>query len=305
MDEPRDPRATANGSARPPATALLFPGQGSHTDDMRGTVERFCPELAELAIEQLGEDPFARAGEGTAYAQPAIFCASVAGWRSLAGQLTPTAVAGHSLGEFAALVAAGALDPLDALRLVIRRGEAMQRAHERAEGGMLAVAGADLSGVAALAGHFGVVVANDNAPGQLVLSGPSGALAAAAEALRADGLRAVRLPVAGGFHSPLMAGAAAEFRAAIADVEIRPVTLTALCTTTVEPFADIAEELVMGITQPVCWRQSIERLHADGVSCFVEVGPGRVLTRLVRRTLGDGVIAVTAADVLSGAASTG
>jgi len=122
-------------TAAPRRVALLFPGQGSHTRDMRVAVERFCPELAELAIEAIGEDPFARAGDSTAHAQPAIFCASVAGWRSLVGVVQPSVVVGHSLGEFAALVAADVLEPATALRLVIERGRLMQRAHERAAGG--------------------------------------------------------------------------------------------------------------------------------------------------------------------------
>lgn len=279
--------------------ALLFPGQGSQTGEMRTAAERFCPELAALAIDAIGDDPFARAGEGTMYAQPAIFCASVAGWRSLACRVKPGIVAGHSLGEFAALVAAGVLDPLDALRLVIRRGELMQRAHEQAEGGMVAVRGGDLSGVQALAEPFGVVVANDNAPGHLVLSGASKALKAVSEMLRTSGLRTAWLPVAGAFHSPVMADAARAFREALTGVRMRPPNCATLCTTTVAPFNDVADDLVLGITRPVRWRQSVQRLHADGIDYFIEVGPGRGLTQLVRRTLGNTVTAVTATEAMS------
>ncbi len=266
---------------------------------MRAAAERFCPELAKFAIDALGEDPFARAGDGTIYAQPAIFCASVAGWRSLAGVMRASVVLGHSLGEFAALVAAEVFDPLDALALVIERGRLMQCAGERAEGGMVVVRSADLSGVPALAERYGVVIANDNAPDQLVLSGERGALHAVSEALRTSGVRAARLPVGGAFHSPLMAGAAQELRRALLEGRLRPANCATLCTTTVAPFGDVAEDLVQGMTRAVRWRQSIERLREDGISHFVEVGPGRVLTRLTRRTLGDDVIAFTAADLLS------
>jgi len=167
---------------------------------------------------------------------------------------------------------------------------------------MVAVRGDDLSGVPALAERFGVVIANHNAPDQLVLAGTNEALLATSEALRARSLRAARLPVGGAFHTPLMADAARAFRRALADVRLRPASCSTLCTTTVAPFGDVTEDLLQGMTRPVCWHQSILRLHADGVDHFVEVGPGRVLTRLVRRILGDGVVAVTAADLESHAA---
>src|SRR5947209_19001826 len=123
-------------------TALLFPGQGSQTPQMRETVARERPELLEAVAEAVGEDPFPRVDDGTRFAQPAIFCASLAGWRAL-GEPAAELSAGHSLGELAALVAAGALGALDALRLVALRGVLMQRAGEQgAEGGMVALLGA-------------------------------------------------------------------------------------------------------------------------------------------------------------------
>jgi [acyl-carrier-protein] S-malonyltransferase len=294
MSPSAEPRGTS------PRTAVLFPGQGSHTPGMRQTVDRICPELANRAVSAIGEDPFMKAGEATCYAQPAIFCASVAGWRSIEQRVRPTVVAGHSLGEFGALVAAGVLDAMDALRLVIRRGELMQHAHERAQGGMVAVSGPKLAAVDSLASKFGVVVANDNAPGQLVLSGRIEMLHAITAELRARGLRVARLPVGGAFHSSLMADVAVSFRPALADIETKAPICEAMCTTTVAPFGDVVDDLVMGITRPVRWRQSIERLHEEGIERFIEVGPGRVLTRLVRRTLGDETSALTASEVLSG-----
>src|SRR4051794_39967696 len=155
-------------------TAILFPGQGSQAPGMLDLVAAEAPDLLERCRELVEDDPFARAGDSTRFAQPAIFCASVASWRrarDAAG--TPIAVAGHSLGEFAALVAAEALDPFDALELVVLRGRLMWEAGERAGGGsMLALLGAEEADAARLAAAHGVVVANLNAPGQVVLSGP-------------------------------------------------------------------------------------------------------------------------------------
>src|SRR5687767_1498816 len=150
------------------ATAFLFPGQGSHTDDMRERVLAVRPDLLALAGEIVGEDVFARAGESTRYAQPAILCASLAGLQRLrdAGEQAE-AMAGHSLGEIAALAAAGAIDDADALRLVARRGEAMAVAGERRgrNGAMLAVLGGDLDVIEREAARCTVSVANDNGPG--------------------------------------------------------------------------------------------------------------------------------------------
>src|SRR4051812_47285975 len=156
-------------------TAILFPGQGSQTPGMRDAVAEHAPEL----LERLGDEPFQRVGESTRFAQPAIFCASLAGWRAL--DAAPLAMAGHSLGELTALVAAGALDPLDGLELVVLRGQLMEAA---GGGTMLALLGAEVEQAEALAGAHGVTVANDNAPGQLVLSGPAQALDAVARAAR-------------------------------------------------------------------------------------------------------------------------
>ncbi|HLH14597.1 MAG TPA: acyltransferase domain-containing protein, partial [Solirubrobacteraceae bacterium] len=155
------------------AIAGLFPGQGSHTGALREQVRRVLPELLEECDELVGADAFARAGESTRFAQPAIFCASVASWRAHRASLpAPIALAGHSLGELSALVAAGALDERAALRLAVRRGELMQSACARRDEGMLAVLGGEDADVQRLAREHRVVLANDNAPGQIVLAGP-------------------------------------------------------------------------------------------------------------------------------------
>lgn len=268
------------------ATAILFPGQGSQTPEMRDTVARERPDLLELAIETVGEDPFPKAEEGTAYAQPAIFCASLAGWQVL-GQPQGDYLAGHSLGELGALVAAGCLSELDGLRLVAVRGRLMQDAGEQAgDGGMVALLGATAAEQAGeLAEAHGLSVANDNSPQQVVLSGPRQALPQAAAVAGELGLRAMILPVTGAFHSPMMASAACGFAAALADVEVRPGRGTVVSAVTAAPFEDVRRQLVEALTMPVRWRETMLALHERGVSRFVEVGPGRVLTGLVKRTI--------------------
>jgi malonyl CoA-acyl carrier protein transacylase len=269
-------------------TALLFPGQGSQTPDMRDTVAREWPELLELAVDAVGDDPFARAEDGTAYAQPAIFCASLAGWVSLGSPRTEL-MAGHSLGEVAALVAAGALSHVDGVRLVALRGRLMQAAGEQAgDGGMLALMGRGAAEQAPqLADTHGLAVANDNSPQQVVLSGPRASLPAATEAARELGLRAMELDVTGAFHSPLMAPAVPEFEAALSRVDFTRPNVPVLSAVTTEPFDDIALRLAQALTHPVRWRETMLALRERGVDRFVEVGPGRVLTGLVKRTLKD------------------
>src|ERR1035437_3508650 len=217
-------------------TAILFPGQGSQTSDMRQIVAEARPELLELAMQIVGTDPFTRAQEGTNFAQPAIFCASLAGWAVLG---TPEGgwMAGHSLGELAALVAAGCLGERDGLELVTLRGRLMQRAGEQAgDGGMLALLGAGAAEHATeLADAHGLAVANDNSPQQIVLSGARAKLPAAAQAAKEMGLRAMELPVTGAFHSPMMAAAVPEFAAALEQVELRPPRVPVLSAVTARP----------------------------------------------------------------------
>ncbi len=262
-------------------TAVLFPGQGSQTQDMRADVERLRPDLHELAREVLGTDPFERIGEGTHFAQPAIYCASLAGW-SLVDPADVTCMAGHSLGEFSALVAAGVMSELDGLRLVALRGRLMHEAEEN--GGMMAV-GAPVAVAAELAERFGLTVANDNAPEQVVLSGDGDAVDAAVEQGKADGLRATRLRVTGAFHSPSMRRCAPELSAALAGVELSEPSVTVYSCVSAEPFADVRRQLVEGLTSPVRWRETVLAMQAAGETRFLEVGPGKVLAGLVRRII--------------------
>ena len=269
-------------------TAILFPGQGSQTADMRDDVLRTRPELLELAAEVVGEDPYARASDGTNFAQPAIFCASLAGWHAL-GSPDGDLMAGHSLGELAALVAAGALDERDGLELVALRGRLMHEAGVReGGGGMVAVLGRGAADHAhEIAEAHGLTVANDNSPQQIVLSGARSELPAAVEHAKELGLRGMELDVTGAFHSPMMASAVPEFSAALEQTDFTPPRVPVISAVTARPFEDPRRELADALTMPVRWRETMLALHELGATRFVETGPGRVLTGLAKRTLAD------------------
>jgi acyl transferase domain-containing protein len=255
---------------------------------MRELVARVRPDLLNLAIEVVGDDPFVRVDDGTAYAQPAIFCASIAGWCQM-GRPVHEFNAGHSLGELGALVAAGVLSERSGLELVALRGRLMQEAGETAgDGGMIAVGGAEAAERAEeVATPHGLSIANDNSPQQVVLSGPRAVLPDAEQTARELGLRAKILPVTGAFHSPMMASAVPEFERALAAVELEPANTTVISAVTAEPFDDVRARLAQALTSPVRWREVLLGLHERGVTTFVEVGPGKVLTGLAKRTLKD------------------
>src|SRR3954452_19847924 len=202
--------------ARDRQIALLFPGQGSQTPDMRETVERRRPDLLELAFEEVGSDLFERSADGTRWAQPAIYCAALAGAEEL--DVEAGVMAGNCLGEITALVAAGALSAEDGLRLVAARGRLMQEAaEETGDGGMTAVRAREDNRdvIAEVAAANDAAIANDNAPDQLVLSGAVDALDLVEAELKERGVRGKRLPVAGAFHSPLMEPAVGPFRVVV------------------------------------------------------------------------------------------
>jgi [acyl-carrier-protein] S-malonyltransferase len=274
----------------PSSIALLFPGQGSHAEGMEDPY-RGHP-LLERGLELLGYDPFERLSEGTRYQQPALFLCSVAAWDTWRAEPADddageaVAAAGHSLGEYAALVAAGVLQFDDAVKLVDERADAMAQAGEQRSGGMIAFLGGESRDVRALADRLGLVIANDNAPGQLVLSGPVDALDAAEEVAREEtGARARRLDVTGAFHSPLMEPAADRLRAALDKTPLEPMRIPVYSNGSAAPFADVRAELAENLLRPVRWRETLLALRTAGVERFVELGPGAVLTGLVKRTL--------------------
>ena len=244
------------------------------------------PDLVELAGELVGEDPFYRVDDGTRFAQPALYCASVALWEE-AGRPDADYLAGHSLGEIAALVAASSFDADDGLRIAVRRGELMGAAAEAAEGGgMLAVLGDDAA-ARELAHRHRLVLANDNAPGQLVLSGPDEDIEAAAADAKEYGLRTVRLPIRGAFHSRAMAPAVPKLREALAAIEVHPPRTPVISGVTAEPIDDVRARLAEAVIRPVRWRDVLGALRDLDVERFLEVGPGKVLKGLVRRTVPD------------------
>jgi len=272
------------------ASAILFPGQGSQTAEMGEFVARVRPDLHAAAIAVVGEDPFARAEQSTRFAQPAIFCASLVGFSTLADDAAQAEfMAGHSLGELAALAAAHSLNEEDGLRLVTLRGALMARAGEEAGGGgMVAVLGAGAAEHAeALASAHDLAIANDNSPQQVVLSGAKARLPEAVTAAKELGLRAMELPVTGAFHSPMMAPAVPEFEAALKETAFAEPRATVLSAVTAAPFDDIRLRLTQALTMPVRWRETMLALRELGAERFIETGPGKVLTGLAKRTLKD------------------
>jgi [acyl-carrier-protein] S-malonyltransferase len=281
--------ALATGS-----TAVLFPGQGVALAGAQEIVAELCAAPYERCCELLDDDPFERFEQSTRFAQPAIFLASLAGWRALGGE-DPAALAGHSLGEVSALAAAGALSIEDALSLVVLRGTLMAEAAERhGGGGMLAILKGRPGEAAALARAHGVEVANDNAPGQVVLSGQDTALKAAAEEARGLGLRAMRLDVTGAFHSRAMRDAQQPFLHALQDVEFAEPRIFVYSSMTAAPFGDVRAELAQALVRPVRWRETMLALHAVGVRRFIDIGPDQVLARLVARNVEDSATMVAA-----------
>jgi [acyl-carrier-protein] S-malonyltransferase len=260
-------------------------------DLLRQAEDRLDMPLGRLMLE--GPEAELQATEN---AQPAILFHSVALLRLMtATGFSPSLVAGHSMGEFAGLVAAEALDPLDALAAVRARGGAMSGAAPPASG-MIAVLGLPDDAVERVcAGSEGrVVVANYNAPGQVVISGSEAGLKAVSPQLQAAGAkRLVPLPVSGAFHSPLMVEAAKVFAAAWEKIPLRPLRRPQVFNADAQEHAqpdDVRRLMVGQLTGPVRWTQSIQRLQQLGAGTYVEVGPRRTLTGLVKKILPGAVV---------------
>jgi len=258
--------------------------------------------------DALGEDLFALMKEGpeddlrlTRNAQPALFASSMAALAVLqkaTGKAVADlagCVAGHSLGEYSALAAAGTLSITDAARLLRRRGDSMQGAVPAGDGAMAAILNAEEAIIDSIiekaSGAGPIQLANDNAPGQIVVSGAVAAVDAAIEIAKDAGIRrAVKLPVSAPFHCTLMQPAADEMAAALADASMSDASVPVDCNVAAGPEQaanNLHENLVTQVTGRVRWRETLGAVHAAGVTCFVEIGTGKVLSGLVKRTLND------------------
>ena len=284
---------------------FMFPGQGSQFPGMAKELYESNPtarEMFDRANEILGFDITDIMFNGTAedlkqtkVTQPAVFLHSVI-LAKCSPDFKPDMVAGHSLGEFSALTAAGALDFEDGLRLVSIRAHAMQKACEANPGTMAAILALPAETIEAVCAEVdGIVVpANYNCDGQIVISGAVDAVAEASEKLKAAGAkRALILPVGGAFHSPLMQPAAEELAAGIESVEFKtpvcPVYQNVTALPTTDP-AEIKKNLLAQLTAPVRWTQSVMNMVADGAASFTESGPGKVLQGLVSKIAPNQVI---------------
>ena len=295
------------------AKAFVFPGQGSQTVGMgKALAENFAPardvfaEVDEALQQRLSvlmfEGPEAELTL-TANAQPALMATSLAVLRVLEAEagldlvVDAAFVAGHSLGEYSALAAAGSLSVTDAARLLRKRGEAMQQAVPVGAGAMAALIGLDLDGARAVAqaaaNETGGVcaVANDNGGGQVVISGAKVAVDAAIEIAKGKGVRrAVPLAVSAPFHCPLMQPAAEAMAAALSEVAIAPPKVPLVANVLAAPLTDpqdVRQRLVEQVTGTVRWRESVVYMAAHGANVFIELGAGKVLTGLLKRIVAE------------------
>ncbi|MBI1210136.1 MAG: ACP S-malonyltransferase [Alphaproteobacteria bacterium] len=288
--------------------AFTFPGQGSQAVGMGKALANAFPAARELfeEVDEALKQPLSRLMWGgpdteltlTENAQPALMAVSLAVMRVLERDggfdwsKHVQLVAGHSLGEYSALAAAGAFSVPEAARLLKARGRAMQRAVPVGQGAMAALLGAEIAQAEELAkeatqGNEICVVANDNAPGQIVISGHKAAIDRAAELTKSKGIkRAMMLPVSAPFHSPLMQPAAREMEEALAKATVAPPRVPVISNVTVEPTSDpdtIKRLLVEQVTARVRWRETIASLRGRGVDSVVEAGAGKVLTGMAKR----------------------
>ncbi len=278
----------------------MFPGQGTQRAQMglpwRATPAWSVVERAEAALDQplahLLLDAPEAVLERTLEAQLAVFLQSLMAWEAVAGELDepPVAFAGHSLGQLSALVAAGVLSLEDGARLVARRAAATQAAADRSPGKMAALVGAELEQAeAACADVHRAWVANDNAPGQVVIGGtPSGVEAAGARAKELGVRRVIPLNVGGAFHTPLFAEASQSLRPVLASTPFAPAQAPVVSNVDAEPHSDPSDwpdQLARHLVSPVRWRQCLLTLERLGADSLIEVGPGNVLAGLARRTL--------------------
>jgi [acyl-carrier-protein] S-malonyltransferase len=281
-------------------TALLFAGQGAQTVGMGMDLAAKYPTAKawfDRANAALGYDLTAVCFHGpeaeltkTENTQPGVFLMSWIALQLLKEQVPDLkfdAAAGLSLGEFTALTAAGAMSFEEGLRVVRQRGKFMQEACEVTQGGMAAIIGLDEAATRAACVEAGVTLANLNCPGQLVISGAAGNIAKACELAQAKGAkRAIPLPVAGAYHSPLMASAQPKLKVELATMRISPPRVPVISNVTAQPHgspAEISRRLVEQVTSPVLWEKSVRLLLAQGYTRFIELGPGTALSGFMKR----------------------
>ncbi len=284
------------------AIAVLFPGQGTQTPQMgkpwRDTPAWEIVERAEKAVDLPLAHLLLEAGAGelgrTREAQLSVLLASLLAWEGLRDHVEgPVAFAGHSLGQITALIAAGALSLEDGVALAVARADCTQIAADASPGRMAALIGADLDTAAKACTDVDAWVANDNAPGQVVIGGTAEGLAAATERAGDLGVRRViALNVQAAFHTPLMQAAADAFAVVAAPTAFRAPSAPVISNTDARPYAGAdgwSQRLADHLISPVRWRSSMETLVEMGTTTFYEVGPGNVLTGLAKRTVGSTV----------------
>ena len=295
--------------------SVIFPGQGAAApgvglawvDDRAWEVVGQAEALLDRPVARLLLEADAAELAATGASQLAVLLASLVAWDALAPRLDepPVAFAGHSLGQVTALLAGGAVDRSDGLRLAAERADLSQASADARPGGMAALVGAELDVAARVCeGGDDVWIANDNAPGQVVIAGTPEGLAAAAERARRLGVRRVMaLDVGHAFHTPLLADAAANLRPVLEGIAFREGTAPIVANTDALGHTDPhcwADQLTRHLVEPVRWRESQRTLAASGATTFIEVGPGRVLAGLAKRTVPDvAVVNVTTPDDLS------
>ncbi len=290
-----------------PNIAFVFPGQGSQSVGMGYELCNSSSEakaVFEEADDALGFNLSKLCFEGpedelrqTINAQPAIYTMSIACLRAASVMnniANPSFVAGHSLGEYTALIAANVLDFTDGVRIVRERGRLMQEAGIKKPGGMAAIIGLDVESLEEVCIETGAEIANMNCSGQIVISGTREALARSMDLAKSRGAkRVIPLQVSGAFHSALMQPAVEGMTQVISDVNFRPPTVPIIANSTAKPvntIDEVKEELIQQICNCVRWQPSVEYMVKGGISTFVEIGPGQVLSGLIKRISSDVIV---------------